>query len=107
MTPERWQRIEAVYHGALACEAPVRSDYLSNVCAHDSELRREVESLLAHGEQAENFLSAPAIEVGGRRMGLRLEPGTRIGDYQYGRSALAGWVRSLVRRTRISGARSR
>jgi serine/threonine-protein kinase len=48
MTPERWRRIEAVYHAALECDpGQQRQAYLADACAGDEDLRREVESLLA------------------------------------------------------------
>ena len=82
MTPERWEQIAAVYHAALEHAPGLRTNYLSTACGQDDELRREVESLLAHGEQAEDFLSTPVGGSGQRRAGPSLEPGSRLGDYR-------------------------
>jgi hypothetical protein len=46
MTPERWQRIEELYHDAMAREAIHRAACLASACGGDEGLRREVESLL-------------------------------------------------------------
>ena len=51
MTGERWRRVEALYHQALALDARERPAFLREACAADEALRREVESLLAY-EQA-------------------------------------------------------
>ncbi|HXJ94611.1 MAG TPA: LpqB family beta-propeller domain-containing protein [Terriglobia bacterium] len=62
MDAESWPEIERLYHAALECEAGQRSALLKEACAGDEELRREVESLLAFEEPAENFLESPALE---------------------------------------------
>ncbi len=45
MPPERWQRIERLYHAALEREESQRMAYLQEVCAGDDALRQEVGSL--------------------------------------------------------------
>lgn len=63
MGPERWQRIEHLYHSALALEESQRGAFLKGSCAADEALRREVESLLACYGRAENFMEVPALEM--------------------------------------------
>ena len=63
MTPERWRRIEQVYHAALARDESQRAAFLRDACAGDEALRHEVASLLDQQEDAEGFLEAPAFEV--------------------------------------------
>ena len=46
MTPERWQRIEALYHAASALPSAARVPFLERECTDDESLRREVEALL-------------------------------------------------------------
>jgi eukaryotic-like serine/threonine-protein kinase len=75
-TPERWARIERLYHETLAYGANERASFLSDACAGDDALRREVESLLAHDGGA-SFLSTPAVANsvgGGPRFGQALGP---------------------------------
>ena len=62
MNPERWQRIEQLYHAALERAANQRSAFLAEASADDDGLRREVEVLLAANEQAGGFLATPALE---------------------------------------------
>jgi len=47
MTPDRWKKIEELYHTARECEESQRLAFLNEACAGDDALRREVESLLA------------------------------------------------------------
>jgi eukaryotic-like serine/threonine-protein kinase len=47
MQADRWQQIERFFHAALERAPHERAAYLTQVCAGDDELRREVESLLA------------------------------------------------------------
>jgi len=46
MDPQRWARIQSLYHAALAMAPGEREDYLAVACPHEPEVRREVESLL-------------------------------------------------------------
>lgn len=62
MERERWERVENLYHAALELEGNRRVAFLEESCAGDNELRREVESLLAHQKGAHNFLEVPAME---------------------------------------------
>ena len=68
MKPERWQRIEQMYHAALDSAPDQRSGFLAEACADDDGLRREVEKLLAANEQADGFLAAPALELEAKNM---------------------------------------
>ena len=63
MEPERWSQIEKLYHSAAALPADERAAFLERACSDDSELRKELESLLAHDEQAQSFIESPALEV--------------------------------------------
>jgi serine/threonine protein kinase len=63
MKPERWQQVEQVYHSTLQKEMSERPAYLAEACAGDEALRREVESLLAVEDGAENFIESPALDV--------------------------------------------
>jgi serine/threonine protein kinase len=58
MTPERFQQIEEVYHAARERTAEERAALLAQI---DSELRREVESLLATRAGGE-LLERPVVQ---------------------------------------------
>lgn len=63
MQPERWSEIEKLYHSAAVLSPHERAAFLERVCSGDSALRQELESLLAHDQQAENFIESPALEI--------------------------------------------
>jgi len=62
LTPERWSAIDAILQGALARTPTERPAFLAEECAGDAALRREVESLLAVADTADDFLERPATE---------------------------------------------
>jgi serine/threonine protein kinase len=47
MDSERWRRLEQLYHAALEQEPARRDNFLAGACRGDSDLRREVDTLLA------------------------------------------------------------
>ena len=53
MTPDRWKKIEEVYHSAREREESQRAAFLEEACTGDDALRREVESLLAYEGEPE------------------------------------------------------
>jgi hypothetical protein len=59
MTPERWQDVERLFHGALERPIDQRAAFLDESSAGDDALRREVESLLEEDSLASNFLEGP------------------------------------------------
>ena len=76
-TPERWARIERLYHEALVYGATERRAFLAGACGGDDALRQEVESLLAHDGGAA-FLNTPAVANG---IGGRIRVGQVLGPY--------------------------
>jgi serine/threonine protein kinase/Tfp pilus assembly protein PilF len=65
MTPERSQRVYAVFQEALQCDPAGRAALLDELCAGDPGLRAEVGRLLADGERAsqDNFLMPPGVPL--------------------------------------------
>src|SRR2546422_3698027 len=80
MTRERWEQIDRLLGSALELDASQRSGFVERACNGDSELRREVESLLLAHEQAGSFLGSPAVQVVQGRKPLLLEQ--QLGPYQ-------------------------
>ena len=59
MKPDQWERIEKLYHAALALEPSERSTFLDEAASGDPALKAEVESLLRSRAQRGSFLDAP------------------------------------------------
>src|SRR5256714_7892331 len=63
MNPERWQQVNDLFQSAVERAPEERAAFLDEGCHGDEGLLREVESLLASYERAENFIESPAFEV--------------------------------------------
>ena len=84
MEPERWRQIEDLFHSALDCEPGRRAVFLDSVCAGDSSLRMEIETLLSSYEKA-NFTETPAFADGIKLLEEseeRSHAGQTIGPYR-------------------------
>ena len=84
MTPERWQRIEALYHAAHAQPPGERAAFLAEACPEDAALRGEVEVLLNDPVPDDEFLRRPALAVAHIVSRIALEDMTErpLGGYQ-------------------------
>ena len=85
MDAARRQRIEEVCEAALERDERERQAFVAAACRGDEALRREVEALLAHAREAEEFLAVPVGNITGDVLGE--EPvvsvvGRRIGSYR-------------------------
>src|SRR4030095_7640385 len=63
MKAERWQQINDLFQSAAERAPEERAAFLDGACHGDEALCREVESLIASYERAENFIEAPPCEV--------------------------------------------
>jgi serine/threonine protein kinase len=83
MDPNRWQRIETLYHGALARPGAERSAWLIGVCS-DDDLRAEVEALLRL-DSGNDFGRDASPSAAGRLLSSLaarpLAPGQNVGPY--------------------------
>jgi serine/threonine protein kinase/Tol biopolymer transport system component len=95
MNPERWQRIEELYHAALERAESQRPAFLEQACGGDEGLRREVESLLSFHQQAGSFIEAPALEEAARALASSGATSTPSGE------VVARWVGKTVSHYRI------
>ncbi len=87
MDPERWKQIDSLLQAVLERRPGERDAFLSQACAGDEALEREVRSLLASQQQAGSFLESPAIEAAARDLARRQSEETQVeGDFQIGRT---------------------
>jgi len=59
LTPQQWENVKALFELALEKAPGERTSFLAG--AEDSDVRREVERLLAHHADSGGFLSQPAV----------------------------------------------
>lgn len=85
MQPERWNDVKQLCQSVADLSMAGREAFLEKACKDDSELRREVESLLAHEVHAENFMERSAMEVAASLMVQseeRAMVGREVGHYR-------------------------
>src|SRR6185503_13590134 len=85
MTPERWRQVDEIFHSALACEPGLRTSFLTQACAGDVSLLKEVESLISFHEDSTSFIQKPASDIAAEffARGLtRLAEGQMINRYR-------------------------
>jgi hypothetical protein len=80
MSSERWARLKAIFHGALAQPEHDRRAWLRRACGDDKALLQEAETLLQSLETAGGFLEEPArLDPADVTV---MPPGTTLGPYQ-------------------------
>ncbi len=88
MKPELWEQIAQLHRAALEIEKGGRTAFLTEACAGDELLRREVESLLALEGSAENFMESSAIEAVAAQLAKEqlpisaFSPGTKFESFE-------------------------
>ena len=83
LTPSQWQRVRALFEGAVDLRPPEAADWLAREAADDAAVRAEALSLLQHHSRAGEFLSRPAVEHVPDLLDddRALAPGTIVGSY--------------------------
>ena len=92
MTPERWQRINDIFHAALDLDPAQCDAYTRAQAGDDTEIAREVESLLDSHRRSNGVLDLPAWAVGADLL-LDDEPalaGKIVGKYRIVREIARG-----------------
>jgi eukaryotic-like serine/threonine-protein kinase len=103
MTPERWQRINEMFHAALVLDGQERSAFLVAQSAGDDALRAKVAALLTSHDQAEGFIQG---SVFGNAAQLLVEDeaqamiGQHIGLYKINREIGRGGMGTVYLATR-------
>lgn len=77
MKPERWARVQEIFHDALEREETARDAFLDSACASDVELRQEVMSLIDAHEG-----DGPVDSLDGESWVPSESPGDRVGPYR-------------------------
>ena len=109
MNNERWARAQELFHSALERDPEARQAFLNTACSGDSDLRHQLEQLLAKEPEAGNFLETPAARYRGpprkSPCSLPASRSDRIGSRLHW--APAAWVKFIARTTLSSAAMSR
>jgi hypothetical protein len=94
MNPDRWQRLEDLFHATLERPPAEREAFLTKACAGDQELRKDVERLLRADEEASAFVDSAAAGV--ERLAATVLPdGRQVGGYRIVRQLGRGGMGSV------------
>ena len=86
MEPERWDRVEQLYHAAMEQQESQRATFLQRACAGDEGLRREVESLLTYVKQTGKFIDKGALALVAEEMAAaHFEDSQSVSDHMIGK----------------------
>lgn len=79
MTPERWRKVEDIYHAVSDRPSADRPPLLDELCLDDGALRHEVEELLEQSEEHGSLLDRPGPRLLDQ---TELEQGQALGPYR-------------------------
>jgi eukaryotic-like serine/threonine-protein kinase len=101
----RWQQIKAICSQALDLDEPQRQTFLSQACADDPALRREVESILKASSAAPSQFDTPAADLAADLLDDDDASiiGQRVGVYRIDRRIGAGGMGTVYAATRCDG----
>jgi TolB-like protein/Tfp pilus assembly protein PilF len=80
MKAERWRQINDLFQSATELPSKERAAFVDEACHGDEALCREVESLLASYERAENFIESPAFAVAPELLTNNDRAGALVGE---------------------------
>jgi eukaryotic-like serine/threonine-protein kinase len=112
MDAERWTRVEQLCQAALERDEHEQAAFLASACGSDQELRREVESLLAHRDKADTFLEAGAFDAAAQVLAADGEQGPLdssrlagrlVGSYRIVAKVASGGMGDVYQATRADG----
>jgi serine/threonine protein kinase len=62
MNPERWKKINEIFHAAIDLPRNERSEFIARTCGGDSVLANEVKQLLKADDRAGNYIELPLTQ---------------------------------------------
>jgi serine/threonine protein kinase len=78
---ERWRRIEELFHTALEQDSHAVPGFLRQACGDDTELLREVQSLLDSSKRSLGFAHSALVNVAREQIAGLPSAGKRVGAY--------------------------
>ena len=103
MNREKVEKVSEILEGALSVKVTLRPGYLDEACAGDTELRREIESLLLSHEQAGSTFLNPPQPMGAVPRHPAVAAGRRIGAYDILQEIARGGMGEVFAAARADG----
>ncbi len=88
MTPERWQRIEELFHAAQALPPEDQPTFLADTCPDDAAMQREIAVLLQDSASDGGFLDAGGVASAAQPGSVSDAPSLMVGRSLGGYSLL-------------------
>jgi len=84
MPDEYWEKLQEIFHAAVALKPGERTAFVEHACRGDESLRKQVESLLESHEETSNFVDSPAYQAAAEILieEPALKPGQFVSHYQ-------------------------
>src|SRR5688500_35482 len=103
MTPERWQQVEEIFQAALDRTPEERDRFVSEACANDVRLKREVETLLSQRERGSLLQKPLSAETVLLEKDEDADPmiGRRLGAYRIVRELGRGGMGTVYEAARV------
>jgi len=101
-----WERLNEIFHAAVALPPGERAGFLDKACADDAGLRAEVEWLISAHERAAGFIEGQAIAGAGQWLEDETPApiaGRRVGSYRVEREIGRGGMGAVYLAQRADG----
>src|SRR5262249_55244788 len=84
MSDPHWEKLQDIFHAALALAPAERHAYLDHACDGNAALRQAVESLIKSHEETDNFVDTPAYQAAAEMLvdGAEFRTGQTVAHYQ-------------------------
>src|SRR5215831_10843109 len=82
MSPQRWSRIEELYHSARDCDPEAREAFLREACGDDEQLLDRLKLMLEQDRSDHEILDRPAIELLSEAGPDAVAAGATLGPYR-------------------------